>query len=243
MVLDRCPYSDVVALDGPTNVYFQMQQAEIGKITSTSGVVATSVRVAGLTTSNLPVGLTNTLSPTGVNPTILFTTSANSLDFTVERIEFFFDMSNATSGGITFFQAFRRRFESSPGQWLGDFFNIGFNNVGVVTTLVYENYDLGLGYSNFALGQNLNLQVGSNYVIVQREITNITIRVNNVLVQTIPLVALSTTRVLSGNLSVSCGTGVSHVVFGSGDRTSINITARYQAAIGFPDELSSTRLT
>lgn len=241
MVLDRCPFADVVALDSGTNVYFQMQQAEIGKITSTSGVVATSDRVASLTTSNLPVGLTNTLSPTGVNPNVLFETSPNSLNFSVQCIEFFIDMTNAKTGGSTFFQAFQRRLQTSPGVWRGDFFNVTVNDAGVLTSLVYENYNTGQGYSNMAMGLNINRQVGSNYVLVQVDGPFIAVSVNNVVVFITGLAALSTTRVLDGKLSISCGTGVSHVVFGSLARA--NIAARYQAAIGFPNELSSARLT
>lgn len=240
MVLNDCPFSTVVSADVTTNAYFQMQQAEVGQITSTTGQILPSSRVASLTTSNLPVGLTNTLSPTGINPTILFD-GANSGDIKCECIEFFIDMTNAKTGGLTFFQAFRRRLQVTPGNWRGDYFYVGINDSGVLTTIVYQNYDTGQGYSNLAVGLNINLQVGSNYVVVQAGAGLVGVSVNDVVVFLVAQVALSTTFVLSSNLSISCGTGVSHVIFGSAARA--NITARYQAAIGFPNELTGARLT
>lgn len=239
-VLNDCPFSTVVSADATLNAYFQMQQAEVGKITSTTGQVLTSDRVASLTASNLPVGKTNTLSPTGVNPNILFQGS-NSGNIRCQVIEFFIDMTNAKTGGLTYFQAFNRRLEVSPGNWRGDYFYIGINDAGVLTTLIYENYDTGQGYSNFAMALNINRQVGSNYVLAQVDGSLIAVSVNDVVVFITGLGALSTTRVINSDLWVSCGTGVSHVVFGSAARA--NISARYQAAIGYTNETSSARLT
>ena len=240
MILNDCPFSTVVSADATLNAYFPMQQAEIGKITSTTGQTLPSDRVASLTASNLPVGQTNTLSPTGVNPNILFQGS-NSGNIRCQVIEFFIDMTNAKTGGLTYFQAFNRRLEVTPGNWKGDYLYIGINDAGVLTTIVYENYDTGQGYSNLAVGLNINRQVGSNYVVAQAGGGLFGIAVNDVVVFLVSLVALSTTRVLGNDLWVSCGTGVSHVVFGSLARA--NLTDRYQAAIGFPNETSSARLT
>jgi hypothetical protein len=249
MLLASSAFGKLVLADSSLMNFYPMQVIEPVGITcvKTNIVLALEIGSGSVTAgaenvpSNYPVGATQTLSPgQSFNSLNCQWSNQNATTSAPRSLEFWIDRRT-------------QRNTSSIVHVIRDVSSAGISgrNIDELYVSVASNGNVSVTYSNVAANVsgsttatiNAYANIGANHVAVTVDNTNIRTYINGSLVNTRLLTGLSSTGFFNSSQTITAATGVSNVAIYNAVLTGATITARYAAGVGFPNELSSTRLT
>jgi hypothetical protein len=247
MLLSSSAFGKLVLADSSLMNFYLMQVIEpVGITCAKTNTVLTlelgggaSVAGAEVLSSNFPTGASQMLSPTQFNcawgKTNIPTVAPRSVEFWIDA------RSQTTTSSIINVE----RRVSSAGL-------SGFN-LDQLSVLVGYTGEILVFFSNVAANvgggtsspgaPNAFVNLGANHVAVTADNSNLRIYINGSLVYTRAHTAFSSQGFEQTNETITAAAGVSNVAIYDTVLSDATIAARYAAGIGFPDELSSTRLT
>ena len=243
--LSQSAFAKLVLGDSSLMNFYPMQSIEPIGITcvKTNAVLPLGLGVGVDTVdSNYPAGSTTMLTPgtsfsenqTFWQKTTVTTSAPRSMEFWLDGRSQKNNYSQivvslkGNSAGIGFYE---------------NQFTLTITNAGVLDSIVYSNEATNRSVANFVDGPNLRPNIGANHVAITTDVTNLYIYVNSVLSRTIALSVGASTGFPSDNQAVIVSAAFSNVAFYNAQLSSATILARYNAGVGFPNELSNTRLT
>jgi hypothetical protein len=248
MLLASSAFGKLVLADSSLMNFYPMQVIEPVGITcaKTNTVLALEIGGGSVTAgaeivpTNFPTGATETLSPgQSFNSLNCQWSNQNATTSAPRSLEFWIDRRT-------------QRNTSSIVHVIRDVSSAGISgrNIDELYVSVASNGNVSVTYSNVAANVggsttatiNAFANIGANHVAVTVDNTNIRTYINGSLVNTRLLTAFSSTGFFNSSQTITAATGVSNVAIYNAVLSGATIAARYQAAIGFPNELSSTRL-
>jgi hypothetical protein len=245
MLLASSAFGKLVLADSSLINFYPMQSIEPTGITcaKTNTVLPLGLGVGVDTVdSNFPAGSTTMLTPgTSFSENQTFWQTANITTSAPRAMEFWLD---GRSQKNTYSQIVVSLAGSNAG--LGSLFenniDLIISSAGVLQSIVYSNEATNRSTGTFSTGPNLRPNIGANHVAITTDTTNLYIYVNGVLGRTIALSVGKSSGFPTNNQNIIVSAAFSNVAFYNAPLTAGTIAARYAAGIGFPNELSSTRL-
>lgn len=225
--------------------FYPMQVVEPIGITcaKTNTVLALDSSGAGAdyVSSNYPAGAAQMLAP-GQSYSVPQSGWSNqqATSASPRSIEFWID-GRAQKNASSIINVIKQGTYAGLGSYNIDQFQVIISNTGVIG-LVYSNISQNRIYGPFTTAINARPNVGANHVVVVTDATNIYIYVNGVQVYVAALSVGTGTGPYNNPQSITVSTGISNVAIYNAQLSAATILDRYTAGIGYPNELTSTRL-
>ena len=243
--LSQSAFAKLVLGDSSLMNFYPMQTVEPIGITcsKTSAVLTMGTLGTEAITSNFPAGATTMLTAgSSYNATQTFWTNSNVTSSAPRSMEFWID-GRSQKNNFSQIDVSLRGSNAGLGYLFENKIELIIQSDGQMQSIVYSNEATNRNGLTFTAGPNLRPLVGANHVAITTDTTNLYIYVNGVLGRTIALSAGTASGFPQNNQIVIASTGLSNIAFYNAPLTAGTITARYNAGVGFPNELSSTRLT
>ena len=243
--LSQSAFAKLVLNDSSLMNFYPMQTVEPIGITcsKTSAVLTMGTLGTEAITSNFPAGATTMLTAgSNYNATQTFWTNSNVTSSAPRSMEFWID-GRSQKNNFSQIDVSLQGSNAGLGYLFENKIELIIRSDGQMQSIVYSNEATNRNGLTFTAGPNLRPLVGANHVAITTDTTNLYIYVNGVLGRTIALSVGTNSGFPQNNQTVIGSTGLSNVAFYNAQLSAATILARYNAGVGFPNELSSTRLT
>ena len=243
--LSQSAFAKLVLNDSSLMNFYPMQTVEPIGITcsKTSAVLTMGTLGTEAITSNFPAGATTMLTAgSSYNATQTFWTNSNVTSSAPRSMEFWID-GRSQKNNFSQIDVSLQGSNAGLGYLFENKIELIIQSDGQMQSIVYSNEATNRNGLTYTAGPNLRPLVGANHVAITTDTTNLYIYVNGVLGRTIALSAGTASGFPQNNQIVIASTGLSNIAFYNAELSAATILARYNAGVGFPNELSSTRLT
>ena len=243
--LSQSAFAKLVLGDSSLMNFYPMQIVEPIGITcsKTSAVLTMGTLGTESITSNFPAGATTMLTAgSSYNATQTFWTNSNVTSSAPRSMEFWID-GRSQKNNFSQIDVSLKGSNAGLGYLFENKIELIIQSDGQMQSIVYSNEATNRNGLTYTAGPNLRPLVGANHVAITTDTTNLYIYVNGVLGRTIALSAGTASGFPQNNQTVIGSTGLSNIAFYNAQLSAATILARYNAGVGFPNELSSTRLT
>ena len=243
--LSQSAFAKLVLGDSSLMNFYPMQTVEPIGITcsKTSAVLTMGTLGTEAITSNFPAGATTMLTAgSSYNETQTFWTNSNVTSSAPRSMEFWID-GRSQKNNFSQIVVSLQGSNAGLGYLFENQIELTIQSDGQMQSIVYSNEATNRNGLTYTAGPNLRPLVGANHVAITTDTTNLYIYVNGVLGRTIALSVGTNSGFPQNNQTVIGSTGLSNIAFYNAQLSAATILARYNAGVGFPNELSSTRLT
>ena len=243
--LSQSAFAKLVLGDSSLMNFYPMQTVEPIGITcsKTSEVLTMGTLGTEAITSNFPAGATTMLTAgSSYNATQTFWTNSNVTSSAPRSMEFWID-GRSQKNNFSQIVVSLKGSAAGLGYLFENIIELTIQSDGQMQSIVYSNEATNRNGLTYTAGPNLRPLIGANHVAITTDTTNLYIYVNGVLGRTIALSAGTNSGFPQNNQTVIGSTGLSNIAFYNAQLSAATILARYNAGVGFPNELSSTRLT
>lgn len=243
--LSSSAFTKLVLADSTLMNFYPMQSVEpIGiTCTKTGAVLTMGVLGTETITSNFPAGATTMLTAgSSYNATQTYWTNSNVTTSAPRTIEFWID-GRSQKNNYSEINVVLRGSNAGLGYEYKNEFDLIIGSDGIMSSIVYSNEATNRNGATYTAGPNLRPLVGANHVVVTTDTTNLYIYVNSVLSRTIALSAGTNSGFPQNNETIIGSTALSNIAFYNAQLSAATILDHYNAGVGYPNELSSTRLT